>query len=74
MKSKEKPVVSRWHIVLKIGPEGEICRYKARFGAKVFSQVFGKDFYEMYSHTNRLSAIRILLCLAISNNYQLKTN
>ena len=46
-----------------------ICRYKARFVAKGFSQVFGKDFYETYSPTTRLSIIRILMSLAISNDY-----
>ena len=40
--------------------------------AKGFSQIFGKDFYETYSPTTRLSTIRILMCIAISNNYQLK--
>ena len=42
---------------LKFGPDGDICRYKARFVSKRFSQVFGKDFYETYSPTTRLSTI-----------------
>ena len=72
MKSDEKPVGSRWHFALKFGLDGDICRYKTRFVAKGFSQVFGKDFYKTYSTTNRLSANRILMCLVISNDYQLK--
>ena len=72
VKSDEKPVGSRWHFSFKFGPDGDICRYKARFVAKSFSQVFGKGFYETYSTTTRLSAIRILMCLAICNDYQLK--
>ena len=72
VKSDENPVGSRWHFALKFGPDGDICRYKARFVAKSFSQVFGKNFYETYSPTTRLSTIRILMSLAISNDYQLK--
>ena len=72
VKSDEKPVGSRWHFALKFDLDGDICRYKARFVAKGFSQVFGKDFYETYSPTTRLSAIRILMSLAISNDFQLK--
>ena len=70
-KNDEKPLGSRWHFDMKFGPDGDICRYKACFVAKGFSQVFERDFYD-YSHTTRLSTIRILMCLAISNDYQLK--
>ena len=71
VKSDEKPIRSRWHFALKFCPDGDICRYNARF-AKGFSQVFGKGFYETYSPTTGLSTIRILMCLAISNDYQLE--
>ena len=57
---------------MKCGPDGNICRYKARFVAKSFNQVFVKVFYETYSLTTRLSTIRILMCLAFSSDYQLK--
>ena len=72
MKSGEKPVGSRWHFALKFGPDGEVCRYKARFVAKSFRQVFGKDFHETNSPKTMLSTIRILMCLVVSNNYQFK--
>ena len=72
VKSDKKPVEKRWHFTLKFVPDGDLCRYKARFTAKGLSQVFGKSFYETYSPTTRISTIRILMCLTISNNYQLK--
>ena len=72
VKSDEEPVGSRWHFALKFAPDCDICPYKARFVAKGFSQVFGNDFYETYSPTTRLSTIRILMSLALSNDYQLK--
>ena len=70
VKSDEKSVGRRRQIALKIDADGEKCRYKARFVAEGFSQVFGRDFYETYSPTARLSTIKLLMCLAISNNYQ----
>ena len=72
VKSGEKPVGSTWHFALKFGLDCDICHYKARFVAKGFSQVLAKDFYDTYSSRTRLSTIRILMCLAISNGYQLK--
>ena len=65
VKGDEKPVGRRWHLASKFGPVADICRYKAQFVAKSFSQVFGKYFYETYSTTTRLSTITILMSLAI---------
>ena len=44
-----KPIGSRWHFALKFDPSGEITNYKARFVAKGFSQVLGRDYKETYS-------------------------
>ena len=68
----EKPIGSRWHFALKYGPNGEISRFKARFVAKGFSQVGGRDFHETYSPTAKMSTIRIVLSLAVQNRYQLR--
>ena len=55
---------SRWHFVVKYDPTGEISRFKARFVAKGYSQVLGKDFHETYSKTTRLSTIRLIVSLS----------
>ena len=57
VKSDENPVGSRWHFALEFGSDGDICRYKARFVTKGFSQFFGKDFYGTYSPTTRLQQL-----------------
>ena len=57
---------------MKYGPNDEISRFKARFVAKGFSQVEGKDFHETYSPTAKMSTIRIVLSLAVQNRYQLR--
>ena len=68
-----KPIGSRWHFSLKFGPSGEITRYKARYVAKGFSQVPGRDYNETYSPTTRLSTIRVLISYAVYKN-RVKTN
>ena len=67
-----KPIGSRWHFALKYGPDGEISRFKARFVAKGFSQVEGRDFHETCSPTAKMSTIRIVLSLASQIRYQLR--
>ena len=46
--------------------------YKARFVAKGFSQVPGRDYNESYSPSSRLPAIRVLISYAVFKNTQLK--
>ena len=41
-----KVMGSRWHFEVKYGSTGELSRFKARFVAKGYSQVLGKDFHE----------------------------
>ena len=55
---------------MKHNEDGSFKKCKARFVAKVFSQVEGRDFFETYSPTARMSTIRILLNLAAQ--YQVK--
>ena len=67
-----KPIGSRWHFALQFDPSGEIASYKARFVAKGFSQVPGRDYNETYSPVTRLSTIRVLISYAIYKNTELK--
>ena len=57
-------VSGKWHYALKYNKDGQISRYKARFVARGFTQVFGKDYSETYSPTARLSTIRTMLACA----------
>lgn len=54
-----KPVGSRWIFSLK--SDG---RFKARFVAKGFSQIYGVDYNKTYSPTLRADSLRILLAVA----------
>jgi hypothetical protein len=59
-----KAIGGRWHFVIKHGPNGEVVKYKARYVAKGFTQVYGRDYQETYSPTVKLSTIRCLLACA----------
>ena len=49
---------------LKRDANGEIVKYKARYAAKGFNQIFGSDYLETFAPTAKLSSIRMLLALA----------
>ena len=60
------------HFALKYGPNGETSRFRARFVAKSFEQIEGKDFHKTYSPTIKMSTIKIFLGIAIQNRYELR--
>ncbi len=62
---------SRWHFALKYGPDIKTSRYKARFEAKGFSQIAGKDYNEIYSPTTTLSTIRVIINVAVQKGLKL---
>ena len=72
VKSDEKPVGGRWHFALKFGLDGIYVAIKLVLLQKFLAKFSEKIFYETYSPTTRLSTIRILMFLAISNDCQLK--
>ena len=65
-----KPLKEKWHFTMKHNEDGSFEKCKTRFVAKGFSQVEGRDFFETYSPTTRMSTIRVLLNLAAQ--YQVK--
>lgn len=64
---KGKPVFKR-----KRDADGKICRYKARWVAKGFLQVFGVDFDKTTSPTARLETIRVLFHICASLDLDLR--
>ena len=65
-----KPLKGKWHFAMKHNEDGSFKKCKARFVAKGFSQLEGRDFFETCSPTARMPTIRILLNLAAQ--YQVK--
>jgi Reverse transcriptase (RNA-dependent DNA polymerase) len=64
MKKGMKPLDTRW--VLKVKNDG---RYRARLVVRGFTQVPGIDFHESHSPVANDVTVRILLVLALNNNW-----
>ena len=60
----KKSLGGRWVFALKKDENGEVVKYKARYVAKGFNQIFGSDYLETFAPTAELSSIRLLLALA----------
>lgn len=61
-------VGSKWVYSVKLGPNDEE-KYKARLVAKGFNQIEGVDYYETFSPTARITTVRMLMQLAVQNDY-----
>ena len=59
-----KSLGGRWVFALKKDENGEVVKYKARYVAKGFNEIFGSDYLETFAPTAKLSSIRLLLALA----------
>ena len=64
-----KAIGCRWTFVIKLGPNGEILRFKARLVAQGFSQIIGIDFNDTFAPTIRLDTLRALLHLAAAHGW-----
>ena len=57
-------IPGRWVFALKLGPSGEVIRYKARWVAKGFRQIEGVDYDETYASVVKSMVWKLLLALA----------
>ncbi|KAJ0591220.1 putative RNA-directed DNA polymerase [Helianthus annuus] len=72
-----KPIGCKWVYKIKYKSNGEIERYKARLVAKGFNQREGVDSGETFSPVVKMVTVRIVLKLAVNNDwplYQLDIN
>ncbi|PKU82566.1 Retrovirus-related Pol polyprotein from transposon TNT 1-94 [Dendrobium catenatum] len=60
----------RWTYRTKFNSDGSIAKYKARLVAQGHRQEFGLDYNETFSPVVKLPTIRIMLAIALSNNWQ----
>ncbi|KAF2346894.1 Reverse transcriptase RNA-dependent DNA polymerase [Trinorchestia longiramus] len=67
----KKPIRCKWIFKKKIGPDGNVCSYKARLVAQGYAQKFGVDYDETFSPVTRFESVRAVLALAAKHNLQL---
>ncbi len=68
----QKIVDGKWILSLKKLASGKIDRFKARYVARGFTQVEGKDYNGTYSPVLGISSLRILLSLAAQHSWILE--
>ena len=67
-----KIVGNKWAFRVKYNPNGSISKYKIRLVAKGFHQTYGVDFFETFSPVVKPCTIRIILSLAVMNNWTMR--
>ena len=60
-----KPLPAIWDLKIKRGAQGEIERFKARYVANGFEQVYEVDFFETWAPVGRYATLRALLSICV---------
>jgi hypothetical protein len=68
----QKAIGDKWVFKLKENPDGSIARYKARWVAKGYRQIEGRDFDETYASVVRSDTSRMMLAIASVLSYQIR--
>ncbi|GKC25934.1 ribonuclease H-like domain-containing protein [Tanacetum coccineum] len=67
----KKAIGNKWIFKIKYKASGDIDRYKARLVVKGFNQKEDIDFDETFSHVIKISTIRCVIALSVTNNWPL---
>ena len=60
----QKTLTGRWVLKRKLGPDGSVARYKARFVVRGFEQVHGIDFDETFASVVKPPSYKLFFALA----------
>ena len=67
----KKPITCKWLFKLKLNSNGTVAKHKARLLARGFTQQYGLDFQETFSHVAKITTLRLILSLAASQHWHL---
>ena len=69
--SGKSTVGCRWVYIVKVGPDGQVDRLKAHLVAKGYTQVYGSDYGDTFSHVAKIASVRLLLSMAVMRSWPL---
>ena len=65
------PIDTKWVFKVKMLPNGQIDKYKARLVARGFTQQYGVDYFETFAPVIRMESLRTLLALAAVRDFEI---
>ncbi|WKA01486.1 hypothetical protein VitviT2T_019766 [Vitis vinifera] len=69
--SGKSTVGCRWVYTVKVGPDGQVDRLKARLVAKSYTQFYGSNYGDTFSPVAKITYVRLLLSMATMRSWPL---